>query len=344
MNDSFLEELETWNSSILKQSKKTTQEQVDRHVTTRHATSSPLLAFAEQDERDNVTQPQKKHSIITGSNTSNIKIIGSKDSLKVSKKQSDQNIKKLSVNVKVVEKTEKIVDSKGKPADMKIKIENNNQPSISGEHKIKLQEARYLKVAENKVANKDRVRRSGSHKETIHSSNTSSKENRHSSDSSNHSFDASSKENSRPSDPSREVGPYSIKEKGKLLEKTKKSSFKIQDQDPVGLLTAIKELISTYTKQESTKILRAMQELHINSQAALIKNLLNQTDDLVKEMHPSKDSARIKALIEENEILQQELIALRVQNEDLQTKFEEFEFLKQENAALKLKCHELTQT
>ncbi|XP_029176711.1 uncharacterized protein LOC114944826 [Nylanderia fulva] len=340
MNDSFLEELEIWNGSTLKQSKKTTEEQVDRHVTTRHATSSPLLEFSEQDEKDNITQPEKKYSI-TGSTTSNMKTIISKDSSKISKKQADQNIKKLSVNIKE-EKIEKIVDNKGKSADIKIKIEPSQ--SISGEHKIKLQDTRYHKVPENKIANKDRVRRSGSHKETIHSLNTSSKENRRSSDSSN-SCDTSSKENNRPSDPSsREVGFHLIKEKGKLLDKSKKSTFKIQDQDPVGLLTAIKELISTYTKQESTKILRAMQDLHINTQAALIKNLLNQTDDLVKEMHPSKDSARMKALIEENERLQQELIALRVQNESLQNKLEEFEFLKQENTVLKLKCHELTQS
>ncbi|KAL6429952.1 hypothetical protein ACFW04_007643 [Cataglyphis niger] len=328
MNDSFLEDLEP----ILKQSKKKTQEQMDCYVTTRNATSSPLPEFLEQDERDNVVQPQKKHSLITVSNT----FTGSKDSLKDSKKQSDQNMKKLFVNAKVIEKTEKAVESKAKPVDIKIKIENK-QHNINEEQKIKLQDARYLKIPENKIV-KDRMRRSGSHKETIYSLNTSSKENRHSPDSSNHSFDASSKEN-RPSDSSREVSSYLIKEKEKLPSKSKKSGFKIQDQDPVGLLTAIKELISMYTKQESTKILRAMEELHINSQATLIKNLLEQTDDVVKEMHSCKDSARMKALIEENEHLYQELNALRVQNEDQQNKLE---FLKQENAALKMKCQELT--
>lgn len=328
MNDSFLEELEP----ILKQSKKTIQEQVDCHVTTRRAaTSSPLLEFSEQDERDNAMRPQKKHSI-TGFST----FTGNKDSLKDSKKQSDQNIKKLLVNAKAGEKTEKILDSKGRPAEIKIKIENK-QHNINEEQKVKLQEARYLKVPENKVKNKDHIRRSGSHKETIHSLNTSGKENRRSLDSSNHSFDASSKENSRPPDSVKEG--TSIKEKEKIPNKSRKSGFKIQDQDPVGLLTAIKELISTYTKQESTKILRAMEELHVNSQTTLIKNLLNQTDDLIKEMHSCKDSARLKVLIEENEQLQQELAALRVQNEDQQNKLE---FLKQENAALKLKCHELT--
>jgi len=340
MNDSFLEELEL----IPKESKKTSQrtsQQLDRHITTRHATSSPLLHFSEQDERDNVIQ-QKEHLMMTVPNAPNIKITDSKESFsKHSKKQSDQNVRKHSVNAKVSEKTEKIADSKGKPADMKVKVSNSNQQSVNGESKIKLHETKNPKTFENK----DRKRRSGSQKETIHSTNVSSKENKRSLDfSNNNSSDTSSKENSRPSDSSKEAGSHNSKEKEKLIDKSRKSNFKIQDQDPVVLLTAIKELISTYTKQESTKILRAMQELHINSQATLIKNLLNQTDDLVKEMHPSKDSARVKALIQENEQLQQELMTLRMRNENLQNKLEELEFLRQENVTLKLKCSELTQT
>lgn len=344
MNDSFLEELEL----IPKESKKTSQkasQQLDYHVTTRHATSSPLLHFSEQDKEDNAMR-QKEHFMITVPSTSDIKIIDNKESfLKTSKRQSDQNVKKHSMNVKTSEKTGKITDSKGKPVDMKTKIGNNNQQSVSGEHKVKFHETKYPKTSENKIINKDRKRRSGSHKETTHSTNTSPKENKRSLDSSNNnSSDTSSKENSRPSDSSKETGSHNpTKEKEKLNEgKSRKSGFKIQDQDPVVLLTAIKELISTYTKQESTKILRAMQELHINSQATLIKNLLNQTDDLVKEIHPSKDSARMKTLIDENEQLQQELMTLRMQNQNLQNKLEELEFLKQENATLKLKCNELT--
>jgi len=333
MNDSFLEELEL----ISKESKKTSQ-QLDRHITTRHATSSPLLHFSEEDERDDVVREKEHFNIVTVPSIPEIKIIDSKESsLKNVKKQSDQNVKKHSVNVKSSEKTEKIVDNKGKPIDMKIKM-GSNQQSISGEHKMKLHEMKHLKPPENK----DRKRRSGSHKETT--SRNTSKENKRSLDSSNNNSSDTSKENSRPSDSSKEASRNPTKEKEKLANNLKKSSFKIQDQDPVVLLTAIKELISTYTKQESTKILRAMQELHINSQATLIKNLLYQTDDLVKEMHPSKDSVRMKILIEENEQLQQELIALRMRNENLQNKLEELEFLKQENAILKSKYNELTQT
>lgn len=338
MNDSFLEELDL----LPKESKKTSQrasQQLDRHVTTRHATSSPLLRFSEQDERDNVMQ-QKDYFMIAVSSTPDVKIADSRESTsKNSKRQSDQNARKHSV--KASEKTDKIVDSKGKPVDVKLKTNNNIQQNVSGESKMKLQETKYSKTPENR----DRRGRSGSHKDVIHSANalSSSRENKRSSDSSNNnSSDASSKENSRPSDSSKEAGPQNpTKEKEKLIDKSRKSSFKIQDQDPVVLLNAIKELISTYTKQESTKILHAMQELHINSQATLIKNLLNQTDDLIKEMHPSKESARMRALIEENERLHQELVASRMQNENLQNKLEELEFLKQENATLKLKCNEL---
>lgn len=340
MNDSFLEDLEL----IPKESKKTIRDKVDRHITTRHATSSPLPQFSE-DERNNVMRSQKvSRSIVMVPNIPDIKITSDNDSSKNSKKQSDQNVKKHSVKVKVAEKNEKI-ESKMKSMDVKVKIDNNKQQGISKEAKIKLQEMKHLKqVSENRTANKDHTRRSGSHKETTHSLGSSTKENKCSPDSSNnHLSDISSKENNRPSDPSRESGSHSTtKEKEKLQTNSRKSSFNVQDQDPVALLTAIKELISTYTKQESTKILRTMQELHINSQATLIKTLLCQTDDLVKEIHPSKDSSRFRMLLEENEQLRKELFVLRIQNKDLQCKLQEFEFLKQENATLKLKCNELT--
>ncbi|EFN81844.1 uncharacterized protein LOC105185663 [Harpegnathos saltator] len=350
MNDSFLEDL-----GLIPEESKKTYQQADCYITTRHATSSPLLKFSEQDERENIMRSQKTRPTTAVPNIPDIKITSSRDfPIKDCKKQPDQNMKKHSVRMKVPEKNEK-AESRTKNLDVKIKMDNKQHYSISGDTRTKLQEAKeaklqetnHAKLSENKIVNKERNRRSGSHKETTQSLGTSTKENKHSSDSSNnHSSDVSSKNNSRPSDSSKESGPQdSAKEKEKVLPANlKKFSYNIQDQDPVVLLSAIKELISTYTKQESTKILRTMQELHINSQATLIKNLLNQTDDLIKEMHPSKDSTRVKMLIEENERLQQELIALKTQNEDLQSKLAEIEFLKQENAALKLKCSELKET
>jgi len=345
MNDSFLEELEL----IPRDSKKMIHQQADRHVTTRHATSSPLLNFSEQDKKDDVIRASKEHSTEKVSNISDVKTINTKETLsKDPKKHLDRNVKKHSMNIKTLERNEKAVESKGRFADMKVKVDYNKHQSISGDHKAKLQETRYLKVSENKIINKDRNRRSGSQKENTHLLNTSIKENRCSPDSSNnHSSDVSSKENSRPSDSSREISSINAKkETEKLPDKLRKSSLTgSQDQNPVVLLTAIKELISTYTKQESTKILHAMQELHINSQATLIKNLLNQVD-LIKEVNPGKDGDRmvvdrIRILMQENERLQQKLITLQMRNENLQNKLEELESLKQENAALKLKCHEL---
>ncbi|XP_032691636.1 uncharacterized protein LOC116854135 [Odontomachus brunneus] len=401
MNDSFLEDL-----GLVPEESKKTYQPADCYITTRHATSSPLLKFSEHDERNNIMRSQKVRSI-TVSNMPNTKITGGKNlPSKDSKKLSDQNMKKHSMKVKVSEKNE----SKTRPMHVKIKMDNNQQHSVSGETKIKLQETKHLKLSENKTISKEYNRRSGSYKETTHplgiltkenkcstdysnnySSDTSSKDNSRPSDSSkesgpqdtvkekeekeynrcsgsdkeithplsiltkenkcfpdssnNHSSDTSSKDNSRPSDFSKESDPQDIaKEKEELPVNQRKSGYNIQNQDPVVLLTAIKELISTYTKQESTKILRIMQELHINSQATLIKNLLNQTDDLIKEMHPSKDSTRLRMLIEENERLQQELIALKAQNDYLQSKLEECKFLKQENAALRLKYDEQRQT
>jgi len=335
MNDSFLEDLDLIPKEDIIPKK--TSQQLDRHVTTRYATSSPLLHFSDQ-ERDNMRQ--QENFVVTVPSTCDTKITNTKGpSSRNSKKQSDQNVKKHSVSVKASEKTEKVTDSKGKHVEMKIKINNSNQQNVSGENKVKPHET---KTHPKTLENNNRKRSSGSHREIIHSTNILSKANKRSDSFNNNSSDTSSKENSHPSDTSKEAGSHNLtKEKEKLTDKSRKSSFKIQEQDPVNLLTAIEELMSTYTKQESTKILRAMQELYINSQATLIKNLLNQTDDLVKEMHPSRESARMKALIEENEQLQQELMALRMRNENLQNKLEELEFLKQENATLKLKCNDV---
>lgn len=334
MNDSFLEDLE-----LIPTDPKTSRSQVERHITTRNATSSPLLQFSEQNERDNVIRSHKIRSTVTVPNMPDIKITSSKNSTKDSKKQSDQNAKKHSTKVKVSEKNEKV---EGK-VDVKTRMDNNKQQAITRKSKATLQETGYLKVPENKTASKDHNQCSGSHKETTQSLGLSTNENKCSGSLNNHCLDISAKENSRPTtDSSRESGSHNSAKEKERLPNLRKSTFGVQDQDPVALLTAIKELISTYTKQESAKILHAMQELHINSQAALIKNLICQTDDLVNEMHPSKDSARVRTLIEENERLRQELFVLKLRNEDLQSKLEEFEFLKQENAALKLKCNELT--
>ncbi|XP_020279272.1 uncharacterized protein LOC109852470 isoform X2 [Pseudomyrmex gracilis] len=230
------------------------------------------------------------------------------------------------MNIKVSEKV-----GKEKSVDVKVRLDNNKQQSTSREHKIKSQETRTqsLKVPENKTVNKSHKRYS-----EPQSTLTSIREKRRSSDSSNsHSPDVSSKENSRPNS-SKEIGSCDLnKTKEKMLDESRRSGFKISDQD----LAVVKELVSTCTRNESTKILHAMHEIYVNSQANLIKLLLNQSDDLIKEMHlctgEKSDNKRIKMLIEENERLQIEIFGLR----------REIGLLRQENVDLQKQVSKNTQ-
>lgn len=309
MNDSFLEDLEL----IPDTQKQVSSYPVDRHVTTRAVTSSPLQHIAES-RLDNV--PGRKSDSKQTTTT------------KVTRRSSDNDLKKQPIKGKVPEKREKPTENKLKQVENKVRLENR-ESTPKDEAKSKLQDIR-MRSGEAKVIGKDRSRRSGSYNSK--------------------SSDLSMKENSRPSDSSKDSNGQVDTTKEKCIKcldcYARKSDTK--EKDPVALLNAIKDLISTYTKQESTKILRAMQELHVNSQASLIKNLLCQTDDLVKEMDPSKNMPKLKILLEQNNRLQNDVMFLRKQNEelkkqndDLQRRLEELEVLKQQNVGLKIKCKEL---
>ena len=299
MNDSFLEDLELVPADV----KTVNAYQVDRHVTTRTATSSPLHKTENVHHRIEPVVLEKQQSV---------KELHGKDLRKL----SEHDTRKYQAKVKVSERKERSVEGKLKPIENRVKGDGKEH-EVKDDVKTKMRETR-VRISENKIIGKDRTRRSGSCKEN------------------NQTPDVSVKENSRPSDCSKE-GTSQIevpKDKGK------KPDFK--ETDPVAFLNAIKDIVSICTKQESTKILRAMQELHLNSQANLIKHLLFQTEEIVNEIHPSKDSTRVRSLIEQNERQQEDIVILQKRNEELQKKMEEFEFLKQENIALKLKCKELS--
>ncbi|KAF3425520.1 hypothetical protein E2986_05650 [Frieseomelitta varia] len=300
MNDSFLEDLELVPTDV----KTVNTYPVDRHVTSRNATSSPVHML--QGKRENVHI--EKQSGVKEPNTKDFK------------KLSEQDTRKQQMKVKITERKEKPVDSKLKPIENKVKS-NGKEQEVKDDAKAKIKESR-MKISDSKIVAKDRMRRSGSYKENAQAP------------------DVSTKENSRPPDyPKEGTSQMEAKEKSKACDVRKVES---KETDPVALLNAIKDIVSIYTKQESTKILRAMQELHFNSQANLIKHLLCQTDDIINEMHPSKDSNRVKGLVEQNEKLQENIVFLQRKNEELQKKLEDYEFLKQENVALKLKCKELS--
>ncbi|KAK1122196.1 hypothetical protein K0M31_009422 [Melipona bicolor] len=303
MNDSFLEDLELVPTDV----KTVNTYPVDRHVTSRIGTSSPLQHM-----------PQGKRENVHIEKQPGVKEPNAKDF----KKLSEQDTRKQQMKVRITERKEKPVDSKLKPIENKVKSNGKEQEVTKDDTKAKIKESR-MKISESKIVAKDRMRRSGSYKENAQAP------------------DVSAKENSRPPDyPKEGTSQVEVaKEKSKACDLRKVES---KETDPVALLNAIKDIVSIYTKQESTKILRAMQELHFNSQANLIKHLLCQTDDIINEMHPSKDSNRVKGLIEQNERLQEDIVLLQRKNEELQKKLQDYEFLKQENVALKMKYKELS--
>ncbi|XP_076169050.1 uncharacterized protein LOC143147577 isoform X1 [Ptiloglossa arizonensis] len=310
-DDSFLEDLELVPTDV----KNVSPYAMDRHVTSRSATSTPLQHllphkgenFHHKTEQSALTEKQ------SGTKELNVGDL---------KKLSEQDAKKQHIRIKVSERREMRSENKLKPIENKVKTDDK-ELAVSDNIKAKIRETR-VKISESKIVAKDRTNRSGSCKENNQSSNVSVKE------------------NNRPPNCSKESASQVeiCKDKGKSNSCAKKLDSK--ETDAVALLNAIKDIVSLYTKQESSNILRVMQELHFNSQANFIKQILDQTDELVNEMHPSKDSNRVRCLVEQNERLKEENIILQKRNEDLHKRLEEFEFLKQENVSLKLKCKELS--
>ncbi|XP_076169051.1 uncharacterized protein LOC143147577 isoform X2 [Ptiloglossa arizonensis] len=280
-DDSFLEDLELVPTDV----KNVSPYAMDRHVTSRSATSTPLQHllphkgenFHHKTEQSALTEKQ------SGTKELNVGDL---------KKLSEQDAKKQHIRIKVSERREMRSENKLKPIENKVKTDDK-ELAVSDNIKAKIRETR-VKISESKIVAKDRTNRSGSCKENNQSSNVSVKE------------------NNRPPNCSKESASQVeiCKDKGKSNSCAKKLDSK--ETDAVALLNAIKDII------------------------------LDQTDELVNEMHPSKDSNRVRCLVEQNERLKEENIILQKRNEDLHKRLEEFEFLKQENVSLKLKCKELS--
>ncbi|XP_076644314.1 uncharacterized protein LOC143354250 [Halictus rubicundus] len=308
MNDSFLEDLD-----LLPVDTKSNTYQIDRHVTTRTATSSPLqqLQSTKADNLNKKIEQTDKQSVL-------------KDyTVKESRKLLEHDARKQQIKVKMSEKRERTFsDSKLKTIENKVKPD---EKEIKDDIRARVRETK-VRVAEGKVAGKERTRRSGSCKE------------------SNQAWDVSAKEN-RPSDGSKE-GTSQVevpKERTKSHEPLKKSDTK--ELDSSALLEAIKDIVSKHTKEESSKILSVMQKLHFHSQANLIKHILDQTDEIISKDSSkvtSKDSSTVRSLMEQNERLLEDIVFLQKQNLELQMKVMDLELLKQENLTLKLKCKELS--
>lgn len=162
-------------------------------------------------------------------------------------------------------------------------------------------------------------------------------------------LEVSTKENTRPSIES-SIPKYGSSQTSVKKNKTtstssesKKSELLEENVGPVSSLSDIKESINQHTEHETDKILRVMQNLHINSQANLIKHLMAQTSELLNEFSPKINSGNIKTLIEENERMREDIYILQTRNNVLQKKVEELSLLKEENINLKLEIKKLQQ-
>ena len=313
MNDSFLDELEIVHLEGLPNSG---QRQVEKYITTRKSRSTgepsksnDLEVLIECQENINVntnsfeTKEGKRSDFI-------------KDSKRLSTKQQEFK-KQIEQESKVQLTQSKALDKKAKPTETKLKSVETARVKVE-DSKAKHYELKN-KVLEAKQTSKEHNRRSGSSASSSRTTDISSKE--------INVFPEVSKENSSSSHTPPNRNSAALR--------------KVEVKDPLALLNAIKELVSTYSKQESTKILRAMHDLHINSQANLIKNLLIQTEDLTKEIHPSRNTSRLKKLVDENERMRENIVILKLRNEELQRKVDESISIKEENIALKLKLKEL---
>ncbi|XP_008202303.1 uncharacterized protein LOC100679491 [Nasonia vitripennis] len=311
MNDSFLEDLDL----IPKDTNAPKNPQLNnRYITTRSIPSNVRT----KNEFDNPEVKQEK--IISSSSVPKTKTTrrsGSQDPSKLTVTEK----KPLSSTPKSERKSQG-EENLIKPVENQIKMDNL---------KVKPHDVKAVtKLQENKSV-KDR-RRSGS------------------STGSSRFLDVSGKENTRPltdSSSSRESGSQAELKKDFSRRASdgvsRKSSDILEKTDPVMFLNAIKDLVSRYTEQETVKVLRAMQNLHINSQANLIKHLMLQTSELVRELDLHKNSGNVKSLIEENERMREDIFILRARNEVLQKKVDEMALIKEENISLKLKLKELQQ-
>ncbi|KAK0162942.1 hypothetical protein PV327_006668 [Microctonus hyperodae] len=319
MNDSFLEDLEL---VPVEQKTGSAVNEAEKYITTRrHRQSITTGLCPDRNELESlIREQQKQHK----SATVLIKTSSGK-------KSSDDH------------SPSKDMYSKRKPVDPKDKIQLELK-KVNREHKTPIKSRineKKLKVTVDKLKPLENVERP----ENLKSSLSSTEEKKRPTSKENSRLsDGSSKENSRPSESSvepitntevtkewRKISGDNIKKKGEINENHSES---------VHMLNAIKEIVSSYTKMESNKIMKMMQDHYINSQANFMKQLLILTDDL-HQSYPNKESSRIQTLIQENTRLMENISFLKNRIDELQKICDATEKIRQENIALKLKIHEL---
>ena len=341
MNDSFLEDLDL----IPKEAKSHSVQAKQRvHITKRKVLSPPPKSIF----KSNIEKDDLKQDKIISSSSSNV------PKTNLSRQNRVQEPRRLYQipSAKPLSSTPKS-DKKEQSSSETLKpIENKIESTDS---KPKAKECTSPKLKEKKIiTNKPRIR-SGSTGSLNHveaaKENTQPSEYFTSNDSSSHQELIKSGNNSDSILPSKDHRPRSVNSLSSIesgscnIKKDQVSSEKkidiLEKSDPVMLLNAIKDIVKGYTENEATKILRAMQDLYINSQANLIKQTMLQTDDLIRELNLKKSNENVQSLIEENERMREDIFILRTRNEVMQKRINELSLIKEENVSLKLKLKEL---
>lgn len=315
MNDSFLEEI-----GLVDQPTGCVVRGAERHITTRRSNSPRSVVPAEQAEWDLFIKQQRPIEISTPkmpkTSRRSVEEINSELKTPLLRRPSDtvnnnNNNNHNSSNKKSAKDKSpgtKVKNSvkKNKVTDVKLKtVENVDQQQIQLNNKNR------LKVS---VSSSDNSRLS----------------------------DNSTKENSRPFDGSGD----SINNSDKIKERKKNQNDNINKKfnssdgaESFAMLNAIKEVVSSYTKIESNKIMRMMQDLHVNSQSNMIKQVLSLSDD-IKEQNLGINSGRFQSLVQENAKLLDNINYLKNKVDELQKSQEDYDKLRQENSMLKIRLCE----
>lgn len=206
--------------------------------------------------------------------------------------------------------------------ESKAKVQDSRTRSKPGETQSKPLNEASKSQQKRKSLVEDRSRRSGSQRESDQSSEAS-------------------KENKQPSNSFSKRVNSPLETSKRRTSGGKKPDFR-DIPESVALLSAIEEIVSTYIKAEGTKTFRALNELHILSQASMIKNLMFQTDEIRKDLQLGENLGQLKVLMADNDRLKENCALLKMKNEDLQRRLEETERVKEENASLKLRLQEIT--
>ncbi|XP_044009416.1 GATA zinc finger domain-containing protein 4-like [Aphidius gifuensis] len=312
MNDSFLEEI-----GLVDQPTGCVVRGAERHITTRRSNSPRSVIPAEQAEWDLFIKQQKPIEISTPkmpkSSRRSVEEINSqlKTPLLRNPSETINNNNNTNNNKKTTKDKSpgtKVKNSakKNKSTDVKLKTVDNID-----QQQIQLNNKNRLKIS---VSSSDNSRLS----------------------------DNSTKENSRPFDGSAD----SINNSDKIKERKKNQNDNINKKfnssdgaESFAMLNAIKEVVSSYTKIESNKIMKMMQDLHINSQSNMIKQMLSLSDD-IKEQNLGINSGRFQSLVQENAKLLDNINYLKNRVDELQKSQEDYDKLRQENSMLKIRLCE----